>query len=61
MTEEQKRIERAIELACRYAGTDKMHHFQWVLDQMVRELTGERYIQIMADAIAGEDGPNTYK
>lgn len=38
MTEEQKRIERAIELACRYGGTDEMHHLQWVVDQMVREL-----------------------
>ncbi|MGT8117412.1 hypothetical protein ACRWU4_25225, partial [Escherichia coli] len=28
MTEEQKRIERAIELACRYGGTDEMHHLQ---------------------------------
>lgn len=37
MTEEQKRIERAIELACRYGGTDEMHHLQWVVDQMVRE------------------------
>ena len=33
MTEEQKRIERAIELACRYGGTDEMHHLQWVVDQ----------------------------
>lgn len=36
MTEEQQRIERAIELACRYGGTDEIHHLQWVLDQMVR-------------------------
>ncbi|CNG46136.1 Uncharacterised protein [Yersinia intermedia] len=26
MTEEQQRIERAIELACRYGGTDELHH-----------------------------------
>lgn len=61
MTEEQQRIERAIELACRYGGTDEMHHLQWVLDQMVRELAGERYVQIVVDATAGENGPNTYK
>ena len=61
MTEEQKRIERAIELACRYGGTDEMHHLQWVVDQMVRELAGERYAQIVADATSGEDGPDTYK
>lgn len=61
MTEEKKRIERAIELACRYGGTDEMHHLQWVVDQMVRELAGERYAQIVADATSGEDGPDTYK
>lgn len=61
MTEEQQRIERAIELACRYGGTDEIHHLQWVLDQMVRELAGERYVQIVADAIAGEDGASTYR
>ncbi|EEZ9502913.1 hypothetical protein DIW68_004616 [Escherichia coli] len=61
MTEEQKRIERAIELACRYGGTDEMHHLQWVVDQMVRELAGERYAQIVSDATSGEDGPDTYK
>ncbi|HCJ6323673.1 TPA: hypothetical protein U2L50_004679 [Citrobacter farmeri] len=61
MTEEQQRIERAIELACRYGGTDEIHHLQWVLDQMVRELAGERYVQIVADAIGGEDGTSTYR
>ncbi|UAN45194.1 hypothetical protein KGP17_22780 [Serratia sp. JSRIV001] len=61
MTEDQTRIDRAIELACLYGGTDEMHHLQWVLDQMVRELAGERYDQIVADAIKGEDGPDTYR
>ncbi|MCB5319941.1 hypothetical protein LH413_20875 [Yersinia massiliensis] len=61
MTEEQQQIERAIELACRYGGTDEMHHLQWVLDQMIRELAGERYIQIVTNATTGENGPNTYK
>lgn len=28
---------------------------------MVRELAGERYAQIVADATSGEDGPDTYK
>lgn len=37
-----------------------MHHLQWVVDQMVRELAGERYAQIEADATSGEDGPVTY-
>lgn len=61
MSEEQQRIDRAIELACRYGGTDEIHHLQWVVDQMVRELAGDRYPQIVAEATAGEDGPDTYK
>lgn len=61
ITEEQLRIERAIQLACRYGGTDEMHHLQWVLDQIVRELAGERYAQIVASVTTGEDGLDTYK
>ncbi len=60
MSEEQERIERAIELACRFGGTDENHHLHWVIDQMVRELAGDRYTQVVADATAGRDGPNTY-
>lgn len=61
MTNEQKRIDKAIEIACNYGSTDEMHHLQWVLDQMVRELAGDRYEQVVADAMRGEDGPQTYK
>jgi len=60
MTDEQQRIDRAIELAFRFGGTDELHHLQWVVDQMVRELAGSRYDQIVAEAKAGEDGENTY-
>lgn len=60
MTEEKQRIERAINLACRYGGAEKIHHLQWVVDQMVRELAGDQYSEIVAKTIAGEDGPNTY-
>ncbi|MCW1830146.1 hypothetical protein OLZ31_25315 [Enterobacter asburiae] len=60
MTDEQQRIDRAIELACRFGSTDELHHLQWVVDQMVRELAGSRYDQIVAEAKAGEDGENTY-
>lgn len=61
MTEEHRRIERAIELACRFGGTDEIHHLKWVLDQMVRELAGDRYNQIVVTTTSGENGPNTYR
>jgi hypothetical protein len=32
----------------------------WVLDQVVRILTGDDYEQWVTDAKDGEDGPNTY-
>lgn len=36
----QARIERALKLAVKYGGIDGDHHKAWVIDQMVRELTG---------------------
>lgn len=60
MSDDQQRIDRAIKLACRYGGTDELHHLQWVVDQMVRELAGDQYDQIVAEATAGDEGANTY-
>ena len=36
----QGRIDRALELAVQYGGIGGDHHKAWVIDQMVRELTG---------------------
>lgn len=36
----QARIEKAIEVAVKYGGIEGDHHKAWVIDQMVRELTG---------------------
>lgn len=57
----EERNWRAIRIAVRYGGIDGEHHKAWVIDQMVRSLAGDRYIQIVADACNGEDGPHTYK
>jgi hypothetical protein len=78
------RIKQALALAVRYGGIDGDHHKAWVIDQMVRVLTGcpqatfkardakgheyeyeglgksEEYKQLVADACAGDDGPDTY-
>ncbi|EMW4817302.1 hypothetical protein AAE416_003296 [Escherichia coli] len=61
MTDEQQRIERAIELASRFGGSEEVHHLRWMIDQLVRELAGERYDQVVASACAGEDGPDTWR
>lgn len=55
------KIDRAIEIAVRYGGTDEMHHLQWVVDQMVRILAGDNYDKIVKEAKVGEEGPDTYK
>lgn len=60
MMTETERINEAIELAVRYGGIDGAHHKDWVIDQMVRVLAGERYEQIVREACDGEDGPDTY-
>jgi hypothetical protein len=77
-------VERALEFAVRFGGIDGDHHKAWVIDQMVRALTGcpmvketalgsdqksyefetqgesDAYLKWVADAKAGEDGPETY-
>ena len=55
-----EKIRQAIQLAVQYGGHDGDHHKAWVIDQMVRVLAGSEYDRVVADACAGEDGPNTY-
>ena len=55
-------IHDALAFAVRYGQIDGAHHKAWVIDQMCRALLGteEAYIQFVAEACAGEDGPHTY-
>ena len=59
MSDEEK-IQAAIDLAVKYGGIDGAHHKDWVIDQMVRVLAGEKYEEIVREACDGEDGANTY-
>jgi hypothetical protein len=36
------------------------HHKAWVIDQAVRLLAVDEYERVIAEACAGEDGPDTY-
>lgn len=47
------RIDKAISYAVRYGGIDGDHHKAWVIDQMVRALTGCPEVQ---DSAIGSDG-----
>lgn len=57
---EREDIDKAIEIAVGFGGIDGEHHKAWVIDQMVRVLAGDRYDSVVADAKAGDDGPDTY-
>lgn len=46
--------EEAINIAIKYGGIDGVHHKEWVIDQMVRKLSGSNYEQIVKDACDGE-------
>lgn len=56
----RQRIREAIDIAVQYGGIDGAHHKTWVIDQMVRMLAGDDYEAVVANAKAGEDGPDTY-
>jgi hypothetical protein len=43
------RIEKALDIATQYGGIDGGHHKTWIIDQMVRALTGENYEQWVKD------------
>lgn len=58
---DRERIEKAIDLAVRYGGFDGGHHKAWTIDQMVRALAGDDYAQIVRNACAGDEGPDTYE
>lgn len=53
-------VEKALEVAFRYAGIGGDHHKAWVIDQMVRALTGDQYANWVHDACIGENGDADY-
>lgn len=53
-------VEQALDVARRYGGIAGEHHKAWVIDQMCRSLLGSNYVEWVASAKAGEDGPETY-
>lgn len=56
-----ERVSAALKLAYDYGQDDGVHHKTWVIDQMVRALTGDGYETWVQVYRAGEDGPETYE
>lgn len=53
-------IRQALDIAMHNGGIDGAHHKAWVIDQMVRALTGDGYEEFVAAARSGGEGPETY-
>lgn len=55
-----RRVTDALDVLTRYGQTDGAHHKAWVIDQAVRALTGDGYVEHVRAATAGRHGPDTY-
>jgi hypothetical protein len=55
-----KKGAKALNVAVEWGGLKQAKHKAWVIDQMVRALTGSNYDALVARARSGEKGPETY-
>lgn len=55
-----KQIEKALNIAFDYGQTDGEHHKAWVIDQMVRALTGRKYEKQINNYIYDEETGENY-
>lgn len=54
-------VEAALEIVERFGDcAGETHHQAWLIDQMVRALTGDEYASWVAEHKAGDEGPNSY-
>lgn len=53
-------VREVLDLIESYAQIDGSHHKDWVIDQVVRILTGDGYEKWIAEYCWGEDGSDTY-
>ena len=54
-------VRRALDVAFNYGSIEGDHHRAWVIDQMVRDLAGDKYAEFVKAYNDGEDGPNSYE
>lgn len=57
----EERAARALDVAFTFGQFDGSHHKMWVIDQIARILTGEKYDEFIIAHNDGEDGPETYE
>jgi len=56
----EDRVKDALDVAKEFAGYDGGHHKQWVIDKMVRALTGDDYEEWVRQFNYGDEGEDTY-
>jgi hypothetical protein len=56
----ESRIAKAIDIAFQYGSIDGGHHKTWIIDQMVRHLSGDKYAELIREYKNGGEGPDTY-
>ena len=49
----KERVQCALDIAIQFGGIDGVHHKSWVIDQIVRELAGDRYEELVRNACIG--------
>ncbi len=57
----EKKVRDVQDLITEWAGIDGSHHKQWLIDEIIRVITGDGYDQWVSAYNNGEDGPNTYE
>ncbi len=60
LVEAKAQIDAAVDLAFQYGNIDGDHHKQWVIDQMIRILTGDQYEVLVGEACKGDFGFKAY-
>lgn len=55
MNDYKKMVEEALSVALQYGGIDGAHHKDWVIDQMVRALTGCPMVEKTEEDCRGND------
>jgi len=59
--EDDIKINTALNLIYEYGSIDGGHHQKWLVDQILRTLTGDDYTKWVKDFQSGEDGDDTYE
>jgi hypothetical protein len=54
------KITEVIELCLDYGALNGSHYKMWIIDQIIRILSGDKYDALIKSYCKGEDGPNNY-